>query len=205
MQRGSDWWSSSGWVWKLALLAQAIHGRGGITLPAPPRVEATPVTRRLLRTPEFADNYRWLEDAKSEETRAFIDAENAYTTRYLEQARIRPADRSTIWTRWNMCRAGRCPSSAPETISLRSGWPAKDRPPSTCATAGRARTSASSIRPYFSRDPNTSVDLADVSRDGTLVAYGVRQGGADETTVHVFNVKTRKTLEDELPAALYWS
>ena len=36
------------------------------------------------------DNYRWLEDAKSPETRAFIDAQNAYTTRYLKQARIRP-------------------------------------------------------------------------------------------------------------------
>jgi prolyl oligopeptidase len=57
----------------------------------------------------------------------------------------------------------------------------------------------------FSRDPNTSVDLADVSRDGTLVAYRVRAGGADETTICVFNVKTRKKLEDELPAAIHWS
>jgi prolyl oligopeptidase len=40
-----------------------------------------------------------------------------------------------------------------------------------------------------------------VSRDGTLVAYWVREGGADETTVHVFNVKTGKTLQDELPSA----
>jgi len=57
----------------------------------------------------------------------------------------------------------------------------------------------------ISRDPNLSVDLTDVSRDGNLIAYHVRQGGADETTVRVFNLKTHKTLEDELPAGLYWS
>jgi len=57
----------------------------------------------------------------------------------------------------------------------------------------------------LSRDPNTSVDLIDVARDGSKIAYLVRQGGADETTVRVFDIKTRKTLEDELPSALHWS
>jgi prolyl oligopeptidase len=57
----------------------------------------------------------------------------------------------------------------------------------------------------LSRDPNTSVNLADVSRDGSLIAYDVRQGGADETTVKVLNLKTGKTLEDELPLGRYWS
>jgi prolyl oligopeptidase len=42
-----------------------------------------------------------------------------------------------------------------------------------------------------------------VSRDGSLLAYGLKQGGADENSVHVFEVKTKKTLEDELPAARY--
>ena len=31
------------------------------------------------------------------------------------------------------------------------------------------------------------------------------KGGADETAIHVFNVKTGKTLEDELPTARYFS
>ena len=39
---------------------------------------------------KITDDYRWLEDAKSPETRAFIDAENAYTSRYFKQARILP-------------------------------------------------------------------------------------------------------------------
>ena len=57
----------------------------------------------------------------------------------------------------------------------------------------------------FSRNPNTSVELMDVSRDGSLVAYGVREGGEDESTIHIYNVKTGKVLFDTLPRGIYWS
>ena len=69
-------------------VAQTIHGRDGITLPSPPAVDAVPVADDYFGT-KIVDSYRWLEDPKSTETRAFIDAENAYTTRYLKQAHIR--------------------------------------------------------------------------------------------------------------------
>ena len=68
--------------------AQTIHGRDGITLlrRRPPRL--TPVTDDYFGT-KITDSYRWLEDAKSTQTRAFIDAQNAYTTRYMKQAHVR--------------------------------------------------------------------------------------------------------------------
>jgi prolyl oligopeptidase len=69
-------------------IGQTIHGRGGITLPTPPPVNADPVTDNYSGT-RVVDNYRWLEDAKSTATRDFIDAENAFTNRYMKQARIR--------------------------------------------------------------------------------------------------------------------
>ena len=69
--------------------AQTTHGREGITLPAPPAVQSIPVADDYFGT-KIADSYRWLEDSTSTETRAFIDAENAYTARYFKQARIRP-------------------------------------------------------------------------------------------------------------------
>ena len=122
----------------------------------------------------------------------------------MEQARIRPQisddldalEHVSTWTvpieRGNdlffeKMLAGEDQSS----IYVRHGWAEKDK---------RLIDPA-----QFSRDPNTSVDLDDVSRDGTLVAYDVRQGGADETTVRIFNVKTGKTLEDELPSGIYLS
>ncbi len=36
-----------------------------------------------------------------------------------------------------------------------------------------------------------------------LIAYQVRQGGADEATVRIFSIAKKKPLEDELPSALY--
>jgi prolyl oligopeptidase len=183
--------------------AQAIHGRGGITLPAPPAAEPSPVSDDYFGT-RIPDSYRWLEDGKSPETRAFIDAENAYTARYLDQARIRPQvvdglqslEQVSSWSlpierARNDYFEKRLPGEGQASIYIRRGWAGKDE---------RLIDPA-----VLTRDPNTSLDLLDVSRDGTLIAYGIRNGGADESTVRVFNVKTRKTLQDELPSGLYWS
>ncbi len=187
----------------ISALGQTIHGRDGITLPPPPVVKAVPVTDDYFGT-KIVDNYRWLEDANSPATKAFIDEENEYTARYFEQARNRQQvsddldalEQVTTWTvpiqRGNdlffeKMLAGEDQAS----IYVRHGWTGKDK---------RLIDPA-----QFSRDPNTSVDLAAVSRDGTLVAYEVRQGGADETTVRVFNVQAGKTLPDELPSAIYLS
>ena len=182
--------------------AQAIHGRGGITLPAPPDVDPVPVTDDYFGT-KIVDNYRWLEDAKSDQTRAFIDAENAYTNRYLEQAHIRSQIADDLDPLVNVTetdapveRAGsyffsrRLAGEGQASIYVRRGWMGKDE---------RIIDPA-----VFSRDPNTSVYLDDISRDGTVVAYSVQSGGADESSIRFYNVKTRKTLLDELPSARYF-
>ncbi|MGP8176221.1 MAG: prolyl oligopeptidase family serine peptidase [Terracidiphilus sp.] len=183
-------------------VAQTIHGREGITLPAPPAAEAVPVSDDHFGT-KIPDSYRWLEDARSPETRAFIDAQYAYTARYLKQAAIRGQvvddldaleNVSQTDTPWE--RAGsyffrkRLAGEQQFSIYVRHGWTNKDE---------RLIDPAK-----LSRDPNTSVGIEDVSRDGTLLAYSMKQGGADEDSIHVFNVKTGKTLEDELPTARYF-
>ena len=182
-------------------LAQAVHGRDGITLPAPPVAEAEPVADDYFGT-KIPDSYRWLEDAKSTETRAFIDTENAYTARYLKQARIRPQllddlDALEHVSRWTLPteRNGSyfftklLAGEEQASIYVRRSWTGKDE---------RLVDPAA-----LSRNPNTSVSVASVSRDGTLLAYRLREGGADETSIHLVNVKTGKKLEDELPSARY--
>ena len=182
-------------------MGQAIHGREGITLPAPPPVQADPVTDNYFGT-KITDSYRWLEDAKSTETRAFINEENAYTNRYMKQAKIRPQIvddldplENVSQTSTPLERAGsffferRVGGEQQFSIYVRHGLAGKDE---------RLVDPAS-----MSRDINTSVSIDDVSRDGSLVAYALKEGGADENSIHVFDVKTKKALEDELPAARY--
>lgn len=186
-----------------SVLAQEIHGRDGITLPPPPVAQKVPVTDDYFGT-KITDDYRWLENAKSPETRAFIDAENAYTARYMHQAHMRPAvvddlDELEHVSRWSLPveRNGnyfflkRLAGEDQASIYMRHGWTGKDQ---------RLIDPA-----VLSRDPNSSVTLAAISRDASLLAYGVRHGGADETILHFFNIQTGKTLEDELPAGLYRS
>jgi prolyl oligopeptidase len=183
--------------------AQAIHGRDGITLPPPPAVETAPVTDNYFGT-KIVDDYRWLEDAKSAETRQFIDEQNVYTGRYLKQAKIRTQllddlDGLEHVSRWSLPieRNGsyfflkRIAGEEQSSIYVRHGWTGKDE---------RIVDPA-----QLSRDPNTSLTLAAVSRDASMIAYGERAGGADETVLHIFDLKSKKTLEDDLPAALYRS
>ncbi|MGA3162513.1 MAG: prolyl oligopeptidase family serine peptidase [Terracidiphilus sp.] len=197
-------WGALLWVAVgLGAFAQAIHGREGITLPPPPSAESIPIVDDYFGT-KIVDNYRWLEDANSPQTRAFIDAQNAYTAGYLKQASIRPRlveglkalERVSRWTlpierRGNYFFSKRLAGEEQASIYVRRGWTGKDEKLVDPAV--------------LSRDPNTSVSLADVSRDGALVAYELRQGGADEAAIHVFDVRTGKTLEDELPSARYSS
>jgi prolyl oligopeptidase len=186
-----------------ALSAQSIHTGDGLPFPAPPAVESKPVVDKYFGV-KITDDYRWLEDAKSPETRAFIDAENAYTERYLKSLRARPdaiddltaLEQVSHWTMPtqrgdNYYFMKRLSDEGQDSIYVRHGWSGKDE---------RLIDPA-----VLTRDPNTSVELADVSRDGSLLAYHVRQGGADETTVRIFDLKTKKTLEDEIPAGIHWS
>ena len=190
------------------MIGQTIHGRDGITLQQPPPAESDPVTDNYFGT-KIVDNYRWLEDQKSEQTRAFIDAENAYTGRYFKQARLRSQvvddltdleDVSAAGTPWQRGDSyffrKRLAGEQQYSIYLRHGWAAPGAPNKDKRLVDPA---------VLSTDPNLSVGIEDVSRDGKLLAYSQHEGGADETSVHILNVVTGKALEDELPSARYFS
>jgi prolyl oligopeptidase len=185
------------------LTGQTIHGREGISLPAPPPVDIDPVTDNYFGT-KVIDNYRWLEDSKSPETRAFIDAENVYTGRYMKQATLRPQVVDELGDLEDVSAAGaplqrgdsyfymkRLAGEQQFSIYVRQGWTGKDK---------RLVDPA-----VLSTDPNLSVGIWDISRDGKMLAYSIQHGGADETSIHVLNATTGKSLEDELPSARYFS
>ncbi|HEX4750480.1 MAG TPA: prolyl oligopeptidase family serine peptidase [Bryobacteraceae bacterium] len=185
-----------------------IHGRDGITLPAPPRVHSAPVTDEYNSTEseqpiKVTDNYRWLEDAHSPETRAFINAQNAYTQQYLDQVKILPQVREQmsallrIDTMSIPQRRGdryfftkRLATENQGSIYMRTGLHGPDH-----ILVNGAKLSA---------DQNTSVNMLDITEDGSMMAYGVRVGGADEVEVHFLDLKTLQPTSDVLPNARYY-
>ena len=191
----------------MAPSAQTIHGREGIVLPSPPPTDASPVVDDYSGI-KISDSYRWLEDAKSTQTRDFIDAQNAYTERYLKQAKTRPqvvddlsaiVDVSSaqipIYCGGSEYFLKRLQGEQQYSIYVRRNWTGSTVPAKDERLIDPAK---------LTRDPNTSVAINDVSRDCNLIAYQVQKGGADEAEIHIFNVKTGKTLEDELPTARYF-
>ena len=55
----------------------------------------------------------------------------------------------------------------------------------------------------LSADENTNVSIADVANDGSLLLYAVREGGADEETIHILDVNSGKESPEVLPRARY--
>ena len=178
-----------------------IKGGNGIVLPPPPPTEVKPVTEDIHGT-SLTDPYRWLEDAKAPETRAWIDAQMKYTEQYLSQVKIRPEIVNEL-TKLERVETYGIPierggnyffkkREADEnqgSIYLRHGLHGQDQ-----RLIDATRLSA---------DQNTSVQINDISKDGTLLVYGVRSGGADEESVRILDITKNHDLEDSLPTARY--
>lgn len=109
------------------------------------------------------------------ETRAWIDAENEYTQSYLAQVKMRPEivkqltalQRVDSYSVPQLCGGKyffekRLAEENQRSIYLRDGWKGADE-----RLIDATKLSA---------DQNTSVDILDVSQNGDLLVYGVRQG-----------------------------
>jgi prolyl oligopeptidase len=189
----------------VAAIAQqrgVVHGRDGITLPPPPVAAVKPVTDNYFGT-KVVDDYRWLENANTPETKAWIAEENAYTQKYLLQVKITPQIQRQLTALERVdhystptLRAGkyfftkRLADENQASIYVRDGWTGKD-----VKLVDAAK---------LSKDQDTSVHIADVSDDGGLLVYAVRQGGADESVLHFLRVNERRDLPDVLPSARYF-
>jgi prolyl oligopeptidase len=174
---------------------------------APPAIPAPPATRRddvkeILHGVAIVDPYRWLEDQQAPETRAWIDAQNAYAHRLLDPLPKRAAIRDRL-----QALAGRDTQWAPTEragryfiLKRRAG----DDLPILYVRDGLEGKDAVLLDPApLSPDHTTSVEIEDISMDGGVLAYGVRTSGEDETELRLRDTRTFKDLPDRLPRALY--
>lgn len=168
-----------------------------------------PITRRedivdVLHGVEVADPYRWLEDQDSPETREWLREQISYTKNVLNSGD--PDYRKTVVDRLNgllridveslPARRGnryfisRRRASEPQYIIYsRLGVDGFDEP----------------IVDPLKIDPTgmTSAILLAISEDASLIAYGVRVGGADEIEVRFRRTDTGEDLPDRFPRGRY--
>jgi prolyl oligopeptidase len=192
----------SGCAMQMQAQTVAIHGDNGVVLGAPPVVEVKPVTDAVAGH-EITDNYRWLEDQKATDTRAYIKAEQAYTDTYFAQ--IKPLRDRLVKRLTELERIDSV--SEPAEEHGRFFYSKRLASENQASIYFRERLEGPEIKLIdagaLSADGNASVNISHISPDGKLLVYGERHGGADESAIHIFDVDARKNLSDELPVARY--
>ncbi len=172
-----------------------------------PQPKAPPPTRTdnvkdVYHGVEVADPYRWLEDQKSPETRVWIDTQNTYTDSLLKAVPGREQLKQRLTALLKIDTIG-TPTERNGRYFFTKRLATQDQPVLYLRKGLQGRDEVL-IDPHpMSPDHTTTVNLRGVSKDGTLLAYAIRQGGADETEIRLFDVDARKDLPDRLPAARY--
>jgi prolyl oligopeptidase len=163
---------------------------------------AYPVAKKVDQTDNYfgttiADPYRWLEDANSEETHAWVEAENKLTRAYLSQIPQRDAIRQRLSELWNYERY-----SVPVKEGGRYFYSRNDGLQNQAVLYTMDSLNA---KPRLLLDPNTlaadgTVALAGtaVSPDGKLLAYSTAASGSDWNEIQVRDIATGKDLPDRI-------
>ena len=146
---------------------------------------------------EVADPYRWLEDDNSDETKAWVKAQNQVTDNYLNNIDFRDELKTRLTELWNYERY-----SAPRKVADYYIFSKND---------GLQEHSVIYIQPGLDAeaevliDPNKlsddgSVSLAGLSfsKDGKHASYSISRGGSDWREIYVMNVESKELLDDHL-------
>lgn len=142
------------------------------------------------------DPYRWLEDPGSEETKAFVLAQNKITLPYLASLPQRAALRERMEELWDVPRSG-----APTVRSGVAVWAhndgLQDQPVFYVRRPGRQDRAL--LDPNsLSEDGAVAVVETALSDDGRFLAYSVAESGSDWQIVRVRDTETLTDLSEEL-------
>lgn len=172
-------------------------------IPLPPPTRSKIVIETLHGIP-IRDPYRWLEDQKSPETRKWIESQNNYTKSLIETLPWREQLKQRV-TAFMRIDAISTPIARNNRyfFSKRLAYQEQNI---LYVKKGLTESDELLIDPNpLSQDHTTSVTLLGISKDGTLMAYGIRRGGEDELIIHLHDLDTRKDLPDKFPKYKYWN
>ena len=159
-----------------------------------PEAERTEVVDNYFGT-EVADPYRWLEDDRSEQTAAWVAAENAVTQNYLDQIPFREAMRARLTELWAYPWEG-----APAKFGDYYYFYRNDGRQNQAVLYRQASLDA---EPEVFLDPNTlsedgTVALSGISfsEDGRYLAYAASASGSDWSDIHVIRTADKQPTGD---------
>jgi prolyl oligopeptidase len=192
----------------LAVAALAAACGGGeqqeprIDVPEPPPTDKEPV-EETMHGETITDPYRWLEDQQSPRTRAWIESQNRYTDSVLDQLDTRLA-LEELASELLVKEDRSVPKLRGGKLFFRKRTAGDDLAVIYVQAPGEDPRALIDPHPW-TEDHSKSADLMEVSEDGRLLVYGVRQGGQDEVVLKLHDVDAGVDLADELPKARYFA
>ena len=142
------------------------------------------------------DPYRWLEDDRSEETAAWVVAENKVTNAYLEQIPFRNQLKERLEQLWNYEKTGAPFIEGNFTYYFKNNGLQNQSVLYRKDTSGKETVFLDPNT--FSKDGTTSLGEFAFSKDGSKMAYSISEGGSDWRKVIIMDALNSKILEDTL-------
>jgi prolyl oligopeptidase len=170
---------------------------------APPVAPVRPVTETLYGT-QVTDPYRWMEDPASPDFLPWVKGEAAFTRSVLDRIpgraallkRVVALDNAGILIRNLQIAGGKylyektVPGAANYALTLRVGRTGKERVLVDPEKLG-------------SKGHHVALDWFQASPDGHYVAYGLSEGGSEESVLHILDLETGKALPDIIDRARF--
>ncbi len=146
---------------------------------------------------KVADPYRWLEDLDSEETRAWVEAENKLTFGFLASIPERNAIKDRLTKLWNYEKYG-IPFKEGNRYFYTRNSGLQNQAVLYTVTALDAQPQMILDPNALSTDGTIALSGTQVSPDGKLLAYSLSASGSDWQEWKVRDVETSKDLSDHL-------
>jgi len=164
------------------------------TLPYPQTAKGT-VTDNYFGT-VVPDPYRWLEDDQSAETKAWVIAENKVTQDYLQQIPFREAIRQKLEKLWNYEKYSAPFKQGKYTYFYKNNGLQSQSVLYRQLENGEPEVFLDPNK--FSADGTTSLAGINFSKDGSLAAYQISEGGSDWRKVIVLKTSDKNSIGDTL-------
>jgi len=164
----------------------------GMTYPITQKI---PVTDTYFDT-EVVDNYRWLEDDRSEETENWVERQNEATFSFLDQIPFRNQLKNRLEQIWNYEKI-----SAPFQEGDYTYFYKNDGLQNQYVVYRQKGEEAAEVfldPNTFKEDGTTSLSGLSFSKSGNIAAYSISEGGSDWRKIIVLDAVQNTILEDTL-------
>lgn len=173
------------------LLFSTLLSAQGIEYPQTHRDE---VTDDYFGT-QVADPYRWLEDENSEETKSWVEKQNAVTNQYLNDIAFRDQIRERLQKLWNYEKSGIPFKKGPWVFCFRNTG--LQNQSILYIRNGYEGTERLLLDPNkLSEDGTTALSGYSISKDYKYMAFSTSKGGSDWNDIQVMKIKSGKMLSD---------